>query len=166
MKLTYIEAIAKFYPGVSVWCQGDGTDFDALNFDDPGVVIDKADLDTKIDAEWRLAVWRLIQAERDRRKYGGVQLNGYWFHSDDASRIQHIGLRLLGSSMPTGVMWKTMSGAFVEMTPTLAMQIFTTIADNDINIFAIAEQYKAQMMAAEDPESIVFSTGWPAIYGE
>lgn len=119
--------------------------------------------DTIIDiTEWkRNVIWKKIQAERDRRKAGGVKVGDHWFHSDDSSRIQQLALVIFGANLPSNIMWKTMSGAFVEMTPTLIQQIFQASAAQDITIFTAAETHKAQMMASPDPEAYDFSGGWP-----
>lgn len=117
-------------------------------------------------AEIKAEMWRKIQIERDRRKSGGVQVGGNWFHSDDTSRIQQLGLVMFGANMPNNIMWKTMSGSFVLMTPTLAQQIFTAVAASDMVIFAKAEEHKANMNASPDPTSYNYLTGWPLIYGE
>lgn len=111
-------------------------------------------------------MWYKIQTERDRRRIGGVQVGGYWFHSDDASRIQQLGLVMFGANMPTGIMWKTMTGSFVEMSPTLAQQIFSAVASSDMAIFAKAEEHRVLMNASQHPESYDYLTGWPLIYGE
>ena len=76
-----------------------------------------------------LAQEQLHQSERDRRKHdGGYKVGTNWFHSDDTSRIQQIALTIMGANMPANIMWKTMSGSFVLMTPTLAGQIFQAAA--------------------------------------
>ena len=114
-------------------------------------------------------VWRLIQAERDRRRAGGILIGGYWFHTDDTSRIQYLGLVIMGQSLPSGILWKTMTGAFVEMTPTLASQIFQGIATKDTAIFTVAEQRRAIVNASSTPATYDFLSGsptWPSIYGE
>lgn len=110
--------------------------------------------------------WDAIKAERDRRRTGGVAVGAKWFHSDDASRIQQLGLVMMGSAIPAGLQWKTMDGTFVAMTQTLAGQIFNAAAASDQAIFARAEQHKAAMEAAADPARYDYSAGWPAIYGE
>jgi hypothetical protein len=120
-------------------------------------------------AQTKLTIWLLIQAERDRRKSGGVLVGAHWFHSDDTSRIQFIGLLMYGANMPNNIMWKTMAGAFVQMTPTLAQQIFGSIAAKDTSIFTVAETHKAQMYASATPSTYNYLTGtpaWPLIYGE
>lgn len=129
--------------------------------------------DTLFLLDTKATIWISIQAERDRRRKGGVLINTaagpYWFHTDDTSRIQHIGLILMGQNLPSGIMWKTMSGAFVEMTPTIADQIFQGIAAKDIAIFTIAEQHRAAMNASSTPNTYNYLTGslaWPIIYGE
>lgn len=109
-------------------------------------------------------VWPQIKAERDRRKGLGVLADGNWYHSDTDSRIQQLGLMLMGSTMPAGIQWKTMSGGFVEMTPPLASQIFTATAELDQALFAAAEGHRAAMEAAANPADYDFSGGWPAIF--
>lgn len=116
--------------------------------------------------EQRAAKWLEIKAARDRRKAGGVQVGGYWFHSDDASRIQQIGLVMMGANIPAGLQWKTMSGEFVTMTPELAQQIFDAVATHDQAAFAVAEQHCAAMEVSDGPANYDYSAGWPPIYGE
>uniref|UniRef100_UPI002FC852FA hypothetical protein n=1 Tax=Devosia sp. TaxID=1871048 RepID=UPI002FC852FA len=41
-------------------------------------------------------IWPQIKAERDRRKALGVLAAGNWYHSDADSRIQQLGLVLMG----------------------------------------------------------------------
>jgi hypothetical protein len=110
--------------------------------------------------------WESIKAMRDTRKAGGVKVGDKWFHSDDASRIQQLGLVMMGAGMPAGIQWKTMDGSFIAMTPTLATQVFQASAASDMAIFSVAEQHRASMMAAPDPAAYDFSAGWPLIYGE
>jgi hypothetical protein len=110
--------------------------------------------------------WEAIKAERDRRKAAGVKVGEKWFHSDDSSRIQQIGLVMMGASIPPGLQWKTMDGSFVAMTQALAGQIFQSVAAQDQAIFAQAEQHKAAMEAVENPATYDITTGWPAVYSE
>lgn len=111
-------------------------------------------------------VWSRIKSERDRRKSLGVLADGNWFHSDADSRIQQMGLVMMGGTMPAGIQWKTMSGTFVEMTPTLAGQIFAATAALDQAIFAAAETHRAAMEASPVPADYDFSGGWPATFEE
>lgn len=110
--------------------------------------------------------WEAIKAERNRRKAGGVKVGAKWFHSDDGSRIQQMGLVMMGANIPTNLQWKTMDGSFITMTQTLASQVFQAVAASDQAIFTVAEQHKAAMEASADPASYDYSTGWPKIYGE
>lgn len=111
-------------------------------------------------------IWPQIKAERDRRKSLGVLADGSWFHSDADSRIQQMALVMMGGTMPAGIQWKTMSGTFVEMTPTLVGQIFAATAALDQAIFATAEDHRASMEASSAPADYDFSGGWPAIFEE
>lgn len=111
-------------------------------------------------------IWSLIKAERDRRNRGGYKVGALWFHSDPGSRIQQLGLVMMGANIPNDLQWKTMDGSFVTMTLTLAQQVFAAAAASDQAIFAAAETHKAAMEACADPASYDFSTGWPLTFGE
>jgi xanthine/uracil permease len=73
---------------------------------------------------------------------------------------------MLGANMPTTIYWKTMDGSFVQMTPTLAGQIFGSVAAWDTATFTTAETHKAAMQASSDPIHYDFSANWPLIFGE
>lgn len=117
-------------------------------------------------AELQAATWVNIKTERDRRKAGGVKVGAKWFHSDDGSRIQQMGLVMMGASIPTNLQWKTMDGSFIAMTQALASQVFQAVAANDQTIFAAAETHRVAMEASADPASYDYSGGWPKVYGE
>lgn len=111
--------------------------------------------------------WELIKAERDRRKLeGGYKVGTKWYHSDTSSRIQQLGLVMMGAALPANLYWKTMDNSFILMTQTLAGQIFQSAAASDMTIFTVAEQKKAAMLASADPANYDHLTGWPLIYGE
>jgi hypothetical protein len=116
-------------------------------------------------AEQRAAVWEKIKAERDRRKDGGVLVDGKWYHSDQSSRIQQIGLVMAGATVPA-IPWKTMDGSFVTMSQALAGKIFQAGFALDTALFTRAEQHKTAMEAGSDPHTYDFSTGWPERYGD
>lgn len=121
-------------------------------------------------AEAQTEVWEKIKAERERRKAGGFKVDAdgvfKWFHSDSDSRIQQIGLVMMGANMPQGLKWKTMDGSFVDMTPMLASDIFSVAAATEQAIFQVAEQHKALMLLEDDPSSYDYHNSWPKIYGE
>jgi len=125
--------------------------------------VSDAERDAVLKSRAQARKWLEIQAERERRKYAGTKVGAYWFHSDDPSRIQQIALVMMGASVPP-VQWKTMSGEFVTMTQTLAMQIFQTRATSDVAIFTVAEQHRATMLASSDPDNYDFSANWPEVY--
>lgn len=132
----------------------------------------KEEYDALLLIEHRITKWKEIQEYRDSR----LQTGGYkvaatddWYHSDNISRIQQIGLVMLGANMPPGIKWKTMSGSFVDMTPTLAQQIFQTAAASDTAQHYVAEVHRQQVMASADPMNYDFkhtAPTWPLIYGE
>ena len=112
----------------------------------------------------RAAVWERIKSERETRRQSGVLASGHWFHSNDTSRIQQIGLVMMGAGIPPGLMWRTMDNGEVPMTQALAGAIFQAVAASDSAHFEAAKVLRAQVEASNDPESIDITTGWPAIY--
>jgi hypothetical protein len=110
--------------------------------------------------------WEAIKAERYRRKAGGVKVGAKWFHSDDGSRIQQMGIVMMGASIPANLQWKTMDGSFITMTQALASQVFQAVAASDQAVFTAAEMHRVAMEASADPASYDYSGGWPKIYGE
>jgi Domain of unknown function (DUF4376) len=166
MQTNYIEALTRFLPARQVRANGDGSDYDSIVALDGLPIPPQAELDALRISLSREVKWTEIKAERDRRKFNGVKIGTSWFHSDDSSRIQQIGLVMMGAGMPAGIMWKTMTDSFVLMTPTLAMQIFQATGAQDMAIFARAEQHRAAMMASPNPSAYDYSTGWPLTFGE
>jgi hypothetical protein len=164
--VNYIEAIGEYYPNLSVSSTGDGSDYASLFEINGKLLPSPAELQPKRLLLGQDRMWKKIQVERDRRKYNGVKVGANWYHSDDPSRIQQIGLVLMGAGMPAGIMWKTLSGGFVQMTPTLALQIFSATGAQDMAIFAKAEYHKAYMVMSPSPSTYDFSTGWPVTFGE
>lgn len=111
------------------------------------------------------AKWEGIKAERDRRAALGVKVDRHWFHSDAKSRIQQLGLVLLGNSIPAGLQWKTLTftppPVFVTMTPELAKAIVAATAASDTRIFTAAEVHRIALESSADPQNYDFSVGWP-----
>ncbi len=110
--------------------------------------------------------WREIQAQRDALTASGVTVGPYKFHSDTPSRIQQLGLVAMGVGILAGLQWKTISGAFVAMTPMLARQILQATVASDAAIFAAAEAHKAAAFAlptATQIDAYDISVGWPNV---
>lgn len=104
------------------------------------------------------ARWERIKAIRDElMRRGGFPVGNYWFHSDQDSRVQILGLVQLGNNIPQGLQWKTMSGEFVPMTSTLAKQVLAAAALHDTAIFTHAEYLRANPSADE-------TQGWPTSF--
>jgi hypothetical protein len=165
--MSYMDAISTGFPTVQCHATGDNTIYDNIIWDAGDPLPSKTDLDTWIMNYVRSALVSSVLDERDRRKLtGGYKVGTYWYHSDTTSRIQQLGLLIMGAGIPSGIMWKTMSGDFVLMTQTLAGQIFQAAVTSDMTLFAIAEQKKAALLASADPASYDYMTGWPKCYGE
>lgn len=112
--------------------------------------------------------WEEIKAYRAKRTEGGIYAGGYWFHSDQPSKVQHLGLlnAVMLNALPANLMWKTMSGEFVEMTPTLVQQIFVAALQKESLDFANAEVHKAGINASTDPLNYNYMTGWTPVFSE
>lgn len=169
--ITYVDVLSKYYPALTFSAIGDGSIYENITIVSGGSLPPQQDLDVYILEETRNAKWEEIKNERDRRKLDGgykVNVNGtdYWFHSDTTSRIQQIALVMMGANLPANLNWKTMSGAFVVMTQTLAMQVFMAAASSDAVLFAVTEQKRQAVLSSQDPASYNVTTGWPLIYGE
>jgi hypothetical protein len=115
----------------------------------------------EVSAAALASITAAIKAERDRRKELGVPVGPYRFHSDADSRIQQLGLVMLGANMPDGLVWRTMGGVNAPMTPTLAQQVFGATVQRDGALFAAADAHIAAAAKLEDPLTYDFSTGWP-----
>ena len=95
---------------------------------------------------------------------GGAKVGTYWFHSDTHSKLQQISLMLAGQNLPPGLMWKTMSGEKVLMTPTLAIQIYQAQMMQESVLFNYAESLLDQINNMEFPETLDVSNNWPEVY--
>jgi hypothetical protein len=160
---TYMEVITSVTPRLDVTCEGDGSDYELLVCHN-GTLPSKAVLDQMVVEATKERAWLAIKDKRDLLKVSGTKVGNYWFHADDASRIQQLGLVMFGANLPKGIMWKTMTGEFVLMTPELAMQIFIAQATHDTILFTIAEQKRQAMLASADPAQYDQNSGWPETY--
>lgn len=143
--------------GMRAKWNGSGFDFEEIPRPEPVRV--------PTSEEVKLSVWDRIKYERDcRTENGGFKVGTKWFHSDQKSRSQQLGLVLLGANIPANLQWKTMDGSFVTMTQQLAGQVLAYAAASDQAIFAAAETHKSAMEASADPASYDFSGGWPATF--
>lgn len=102
-----------------------------------------------------------IKFERDRRRLLGARVGEVAFHSDDTSRIQQLGLLMMGASMPAGLRWKAIGGVMVDMTPAMAQQLFAATAARDQSLFEAAEFHIAAASLLADPSAYDYSQGWP-----
>ena len=166
---TYIQVISDNYPNVKCHALGDGSVYEDLVWDSGDPIPPKAELDVACTLYTQNIMWTAIQGDRDLRKFSGVKIGDYWFHTDNSSRIQYLGLVIMGSGMPDGVMWKTMTGEFVPMTPALAISVFMGVAVQDMQTFAIAEAHHADMLLSNDPGnydyySVAVVPAWPVVY--
>jgi hypothetical protein len=123
-------------------------------------------------------MWGAIKAKRDTVKNSGVRVGTKWYHSDEASRTQYIGLlRMADAAVAAGglgsttlqyngqdIQWKTMDGTFIEMTVQRANDVFAAISGLDFAAFGVAETHKAAMESSADPAAYDFSGGWPATF--
>ena len=120
--------------------------------------------------------WEKVKAERDRlTQEGGYRVGEHWFHSDNFSRTQHIGLKdrardmlAAGGTMAEtieisgeSVQWKTMGGEFVVMTAQLAFNVVQAAGQSDAALFKTAEVHRDAMAASKTPWTYDVLAGWP-----
>lgn len=125
-------------------------------------------LDSNLLTKIKDEKWEELKDYRSQRTVGGIVVGNNWFHSDQPSKLQHLGLlsAVMLNALPPGLMWKTMSGTFVEMTPALVQQIFAAALQKEASDFAVAEGHKAGIYASSDPLNYDYRTGWIPVYGE
>lgn len=127
----------------------------------------------------REEVWARIKAERERRWTGGFAHAGHWFNSDEASRLHYLTNKDAARdqldegdtreaplrNLATGeqVIWKAMSGA-VPLTVGLALDVAKAAKVHEAQVFAVAEQHRAAVIASDDPYAYDYSGGWPATF--
>lgn len=164
MSINYIEKGSGLHAAISA------AGHRLVQADGEWVSSDDAAVQAIIDAydplpEARARKWLQVQAERDRRKHAGFLVAGNRFHSDPDSRIQQLGLVIMGANLPA-IQWKTLGGGFVTMTPALAIGIFQKTAQADTLIFAAAEAHRSSinsLMNYQEVDSYDFSGGWPEV---
>ena len=147
--------------GCRIVDRGDGAGLQIAEWNDPRPQPTPDEIEVAAKPAAVAIVTQRIKSERDRRKELGVAVGAHRFHSDDPSRIQQLGLVMMGASMPAGIKWKTMDGSFADMTPQLAQQIFAAQAARDMALFAVCEQHIAAAALADDPLAYDYSAGWP-----
>ena len=166
MAASYIEILTQYFPNVGATAVGSAYEYADLLHVNGDPIPPKSELDPYSIKVLQNNKWKEIQQYRDQRKVLGTYVADKWFNSDDFSRIQQLGLVMMGANMPSGIMWKTMDGTFILMSPQLAQQIFFAVASQDMTIFGIAEHHRQMMMASAHPDTYDFSQGWPKVYGE
>lgn len=167
MSHNYMHVLSEKFPSIQASIVGDPSVYENIVVEQGPPLPAKEILDTAALDIARTEVWKEIQASRDGRRISGVFVQGNWYHSDDPSRIQQIALVMMGANMPTNIMWKTMQGTFVQMTPSLAGAIFQSIIGQDTKIFAQAEYHRQTMISTGVwPHDYDFSAGWPQTYEE
>ncbi len=114
--------------------------------------------------------WALIETERDRRAFGGIQVGDYWFHSDTKTRTQLaiLDAKATRAGWPVGTVvhaaWKTMSKVKVPMTVSLLRQILDAGIGKEGQIYDVAENHRLAMRASDNPATYDYLSGWPEIY--
>lgn len=125
-----------------------------------------------------------VDRERKRRWRAGfpVQIGGVtkWFHSDEFSLAQHLGLKdkardvlAAGGAMSDSiniagqpVYWSTMDGSQVAITAQVAFDLVSGAGLQQALVFAASQAHKAAINAAEDLSNYDVSANWPAVFVE
>lgn len=164
--------IRKAYPAAVVVNGNDATDIKAWDAAGLEIEIDFVLVESQDAVIMLASAWEQIKLHRDHLTQNGgykVTVGGVdkWFHSDVFSRVQQVGLVMLGANIPPTLQWKTMDGSFVGMTQSLAQQIFQAAAAQEIAHFAKAEEHHAALQALTTVEEIAaydWKAGWPEVW--
>ena len=168
--MNYVDCIGRSYPTIEVECMDDPTVYaNVVHIGGPAIP-PMEELQAKQLESDRDDMWDKIQEERYRREqFGGTNVEGIWFHSDDTSKIKQNSMTVaagLGLLEPLSIKWKRMDKQFVEMTNDLAIMIFMKAMATVEAIFQHAEYHKAQMLLSADPLSYDYSGGWPEMFSD
>ncbi|MCQ8116090.1 DUF4376 domain-containing protein [Methylomonas rosea] len=125
-----------------------------------------------------------VDGERSRRWRAGfpVQIGSVikWFHSDEFSLTQHLGLKdkardmlAAGGAMTDNitiggqpVQWSTMDGSSVTISVQVAFDLVSAAGLQQALIFAASQAHKAAIDVAEDLSGYNVMAGWPLVFGE
>lgn len=135
-------------------------------------------IDDADKARGRAEIWEAIKAERTRRQFGGVHVNGHWFQTDVDARIKFLALKdkardaLQSGAVPgtllyqlgKPIQWKSYTNEFVPMSVALAIELVAATSDLDAAAFTNAEVHRQALLRSNDPAAYDFSSGWPDIY--
>lgn len=128
---------------------------------------------TQTKSEIQADQWLRIQAERDRRRLGGIKAlvddKEHWFWTDETARGQYslmvnsIERNNLDVNAPIA-MWRTMSGELIPLSAANLHDIIDRGIANEQMVFSIAENHRRLMLAMDEPEKYDYTTDWPEIY--
>jgi len=109
-------------------------------------------------------MWEQVKEWRTRITAGGVYCAGKWWHSDQSSRTQWLGLLILGANVPA-IEWKTMDNTKQVLSPVLVQQVFSAMLVHEQTAFNVAEAHRTSILNHNRPLEYDISAGWPSIYG-
>lgn len=141
------------------------TPYSEITVWDPAVgawVIDP-ELDAYAMAAERAQAWEAIKAERLRQISAGVYIPSIdkWLHTDELSAIQYAQIGYtISAGLFVPLVWKTVSGDFVQMTEALYNELQVRMIANTQANYARAEYHRLMMEASPDPLAYDFSQGW------
>ena len=125
-----------------------------------------------------------VDRERSQRWRAGfpVLIGGVtkWFHSDEFSLTQHLGLKdkardvlAAGGAMSDSitiagqpVYWLTMDGSQVAITAQVAFDLVTNAGLQQALVFAASQAHKAAINTAGDLSDYDVLANWPAVFSE
>lgn len=125
-----------------------------------------------------------IDRERSKRWRAGFPVSVasvvQWFHSDEFSLTQHLGLKdkardvlAAGGTMADNitiagqpVSWSTMDGSQVTITVQLAFDLVSSAGLQQALVFSASQAHKAAINAAEDLSDYDVMANWPAVFGD
>lgn len=141
------------------------TPYSDITIWDPAVgawVIDP-ELDAYAMVAERAQAWEAIKAERLRQVSAGVYIPSIdkCLHTDEITAIKYAQIGYtISAGLFVPLVWKTVSGDFVQMTEALYNELMVHMIANTQANYARAEYHKLMMEASPDPLAYDFSQGW------
>lgn len=120
----------------------------------------------QVHLENQATMWEKIKERRLQEVTSGVYVESVdkWFHTDEVSSTTYsmiAGMIALNNYEP--VQWKVMDNTWLLLTEPLFKELQTAISTKTNDIYAIAEQYKAAMLLADNPLEYDFSGEWAKV---
>ena len=113
--------------------------------------------------------WEQIKEVRTFKMGDGVLLQsiGKWFHTDLYSKQQiHAMVTANTIGLYQAVSWKTLDNSYVQLTPTLLLQVFGAMLENEARLFEVGRVHYEALHTSNDPVNYDVTNMWPSTFSD